>query len=66
MPDRDYRKDSQLREGITELLADQGYSVEQWTLADKPTEGDEERVLTLKAARSLNYAQERMKLGKAE
>jgi len=62
MPDRDYSGDQTLREGLTELLQEHGYAVEAFALADKPTDGDEERTLNLKASRSLNFRQQRMDL----
>jgi hypothetical protein len=60
MPDHDYSSDKTLREGLTELLQEHGYAVEAFSLADKPTDGDEERTLTLKATRSLTFKQEHL------
>lgn len=66
MPEHDYRKDHVLREAITELLTEHHYSVEAFSLSDKPIESDETRTLTLKASRSLTFEQQRMTLSKAE
>lgn len=63
MPDHDYSKDKQLRDGLAELLEEHGYAIEGFGLADKPVEGDEQRTLTLKASRSLKFEQQRMELG---
>lgn len=55
-----YDRDNDVRRDVTELLREHGYTVEAWSLADKPA--DDERVLTIKAMRDLRVEQTSLRL----
>lgn len=55
-----YARDEDVREAVTSILREAGYSVEGWSLADKPA--DDTRVLTIKAERNLRVEQQTLGL----
>jgi hypothetical protein len=55
-----YTRDEDVRVAVTDILREAGYSVEGWSLADKPA--DDTRVLTIKAERNLRVEQQKLGL----
>lgn len=55
-----YDRDNDVRRDIESALKEYGYTVEGWSLVDKPL--DEERTLTIKAVRNLRVEQQSLGL----
>lgn len=62
MPDVRYDRDYAFRGELTELLDEHGYSLESFQLADKEKLTGQERIVTIKAGRSLIADQARLPL----
>lgn len=55
-----YARDEDVRQAVTSVLKEAGYTVEGWSLADKPA--DDTRILTIKAERNLRIEQQTLRL----